>query len=235
MRLTVPRFHKWMGVTVGVIFLLWVVSGIVMILPPLPAPRGGPPAVANYSGSTLSPAQAVALVAGREADSGAVTSLVLLRLGNRSAYQITVKGGRSYLIDAGSGERVIITAELARGIAEENLGGDVPVRGVEELSHHDFRYPAGSLPVYRVLFADPRETVAYVATRDGSVRLSDWRHRVRATIGGLHTFQPVELLTGSDSLRVTLLHLASLISIALIATGYYMSLPKRRGAARPPD
>ena len=230
MTLTVPRFHKWMGVTVGVIFLLWVARCIVMILPPLPAPRGGPAAPPDYSGSTVSPAQAVALVAGREADSGAVTSLTLLRLGGRSAYQIIVKGGRSYLVDAGSGERVVITPELAQLIATESLGGDVPVRGVDQLAHHDFRYPAGPLPAYRVLFADPRETVAYVSVRDGSVRLSDWRHRVRATIGGLHTFQPVELLSGSDSLRVTLLHLTSLISVALIATGYYMSLPTRRKA-----
>ena len=59
------KVHKWVAVTVGVFFLMWLISGIVMILPnrvyrPVPGRKLAP---VDYRDVTVSPAEALATLA----------------------------------------------------------------------------------------------------------------------------------------------------------------------------
>jgi len=221
--------HKWLGICIGVVVFVWVVSGVVLILPRRAVPRA-PAAAMDWSQASLSPGQIAALVAAT-GDSGEIQDLSLIRLRNRPVFLAEIRKGRRHLLDAATGAPIEITAQLAESIAVEGLRTPAPVTGVERLTRHDWRY-SGALPAYRVVFDDARRTVAYVIERDGNLVLGDRGIRIRAVIAGLHTFQPLRLLTGNTS-RVFSLYLTSVVAVLLVLTGYYLVLPKKWRRRRP--
>lgn len=221
--------HKWLGICMGVVVFIWVVSGVVMILPRGAVPQAKTPQP-DWSSAVLSPAQAAALVAAT-GDTAGIQNISLVRLRNRPVFLAEMRGGRRHLHDAATGTPIEVTAALAESIAVEGLRAPKPVTRVERLEKPDWRY-AGRVPAYRVEFADPKRTVAYVTERDGGLQLGDRGIRIRAVITGLHTFQPLSLLGGNTS-RLAALHLTSAVAVLLVLTGYYLVLPKRWRRRRP--
>lgn len=229
---TVYKLHRWIAIFFGVILLNQLISGAVMVLPlPDPTePERHPPI--DYQSITLSPAgalEALAQASPEEVQDRLVRAVTLRQLLGRLLYEVKLHGGGTHLIDAESGEMVEITPELAARIARSTLGTSATARQVERLEHYDYRWRHGALPVYRVTLEDSEVSVVYVSVDSGEVGgRSDRWGRIRGLIGGgLHEFQPVGWLLGSNRARKALLLLLSLVGVATALTGYYLALPRR--------
>jgi hypothetical protein len=99
-----------------------------------------------------------------------------------------------------------------------------------ELIHRKDRGYAGSLPAWRVRFADGDATWFQVGVQDGRVLLSTTASRRSSTLIGLHTFGSLTALHLERAQTRLLLIGASAIAIVGVLTGYILSLPRRRRA-----
>jgi hypothetical protein len=224
----IHRVHKWLGVTAGIFLLVWLISGIVMVLPDLipsssrqPAPR-----LLNVEAIEMPPAEAIAAAAESLRKSLNVISMALLTIRNVVVYQITMRDGGSLLIDPRTRRVFEITPELAELIVRDNFPTQASIHRIERVEHHDLSYPWGALPAYRVVFGDKPDIVYHVSTRDGAVQLSDPWSRVQAAIGSLHTFEPLKYIVQKDEVRNGLLILLSVVGVGTAATGYYLALSR---------
>lgn len=226
------KVHKWIGVGIGLILLMWIVTGLL-----IGGGGGGggrPAAKPDFSRATVSPAAALAVAA--QGDSGLIPvgSVALDLVAGRLVYRISGPRGRSVLVDATSGDRVEIGESLAREVAAA-IAPQARVQRVLVLRKHDPGYPRGNLPAWRVVLDDRAETWVQLSN-DGATVISTADQRGKATLHNLHTFAALRgLHLGSLGIRI-LFVVASVISIASVATGYYLSLPKRwrpfRGAPK---
>ncbi len=233
MRKTIYKVHKWIAATVGVFFLMWLISGIVMILPNrfyAPVLQRTPPPL-NFREITVSPAEAVANLAKALGSYPEVSSVGLKRIRDTVVYHITMKPSGSHLIDARSGQVFTITPKIAEQIARDDFPSHGRVLQIDLVTRHTFAYPWGSLPAYRVVFNDDRATVSHVSMSDGTVRRSDRLSRIKAAIKGMHTFEPVKLITERDAVRKGLLLLLAVVGIGAAGTGYYLAMLSQAASA----
>jgi uncharacterized iron-regulated membrane protein len=228
------KIHKWVAVSVGLFILIWLLTGIVMILPPLfpGSDHKQESRPLNFREATVSPAEAVNELARVLGSFPEVNWVSLRRVGDTLAYQISLKSGSSYLIDTRSRQLFTVTPEMAEQIARGESSLQTNVHQIELLRRHTFDYSWGPLPAYRISFNDEWGTVSYVSTIDGTVQRSDRRSRIRAAITSLHTFEPLTLVTERDRVRKGALLLLSFIGIGATATGYYLALPRRQASRR---
>ncbi len=220
------KVHKWVGVAVGVVLLMWIVTGVLLSAGEgRGKDRGAPP---DYGMATVAPAAAVA--AATRGDSGlhAIRGVELDRLGDRVIYRVKGSPRGTALIDAGTAERIVITESLARALAQSAVPGS-PIVSAELIRANDRGYP-GSLPAWRVRFGDEGATWFHVGTQDGLINISTTTSRTSSTLHGLHTFGSLTALHIERRHIRLLLIGASLVALAVVVTGYVLSLPRRRRA-----
>ncbi len=224
-RWPVRRIHKWMSVAVGACIFTWVVSGLVIIAPVGTRTRPAATARPDFSVMAVSPAQAVA--AARAAHPGAeVTNLTMRRLGPELAFQVTLRGAGAVLVDARTAQLVSVTPELAARLVLEGLPAGATVARVERVERRQFGY-FGPLPAFRVDIADDALTRGFVSVSTGEVVRTDRAGRLRLFVGSFHEFFPLEWLSGGELIRPWLLWITSLVAIAIVLTGYWISLPRK--------
>jgi uncharacterized iron-regulated membrane protein len=223
------RIHKWFAVTVGMFLLVWLFSGIIMVLPPI-SPGPDPvrqAASVDFRDVTLSPAQAVANLENALGTSSQVSSVSLKRIQDVVVYEIRSRNGGPHLIDAVSGQPFSITRDLAERYILDTYPSEGRVQKVETVKQHSYAYQWGPLPAYWVVLDSDPSVDFYVSINDGAVRRSDRWNRLRGVLESFHTFEPVKLLTKRDELRKGLLVLLSMVGIVAAATGYYLFLGRR--------
>jgi len=165
------RIHKWVGLIIGLQFLLWALSGSVMAL--LDKDKVG-----GHGGGM---GHSHPLPAGEYFDVAAlprgepVEGLILRDLGARPVYEVhTAKGAR--LIDATSGEPVRVDQQLARDVA--SMMNEAPVREVSVLAKANLEARDFEGAMWRVDFADVENSSAYVSLDTGRflvMRGDTWR------------------------------------------------------------
>jgi len=145
------RIHKWVGLILGLQFLLWALSGSVMAL--LDKDKVG-----GHGGGM---SHAHPLPAGEYFDIASlprgepVTGVVLRDLGVRPVYELrTAKGVR--LVDATSGDDIRVDEGMAREVASIILKVSVSATPYLESRDHE-----GAM--WRVDFADAENSSAYVS------------------------------------------------------------------------
>ncbi len=207
--------HKWTGIGIGAVVIVWVVSTFALLFDHEPSTP--PPAPERLSALVISPAEAIRRSALAE-DTVGVTGLSLQPLGDRIVWRVQRRGRPAVLVDGETGDPVAITSELAAAVAHRTTSGQVTSVAFQDT--HSADYPAGRIPVYRVDLADGRS--AFVAASDGSVVV---RHRgfwSRTRIGDLHTFDPLRLLPRGNEIRMGSLLLTGAISLMLSVTGFVL-------------
>lgn len=221
--------HKWMGILVGLVLLMWTVTGIIMVLPVKRVrDTGNKPLDAGRA--TVSPAQALARLT--EPDStAAVRSIALIQILDNVVYQVETRR-RTVLINAETAEPFEISAAVAGRIARGALRGTPGNVTVEHLTSYDARYSSGDLPAFRVSLGDSASTVSYVSARNGSIVSADSRRRLRSIVGKLHDFSAIKAVIGADWVHRFLAITACVVSIISIFTGYWLALPRRQVARR---
>ena len=169
------RLHKWVGLLVGLQFLLWLGSGLGMsLLDPEriagSAQRAATPAARAWPAATLSPADA--LRAARQPAATLDSGWLL----DRPVYRLQSTQGTE-VIDAGSGRRIAIDPTLALQVAQAAYRGD-GVPAAPQRLQHSLETRAHPDPVWRVDFGDAQDTSIYVSADSGQVlehRTATWR------------------------------------------------------------
>jgi len=215
------RIHKWIGVGIGVVLVMWVMTGILIPGDERPTRRHD---LAGLARAMVPPAVAIRVAQASQPSPGAITSVTLGALGDRPVYEVRwEEDGR--IVDAVSGGMLDIDEARARALAEAEYPGG-RIRSVEQIHRRDRGYQFGLFPVWRIRFDDQAGTWVHVATREARVVLNTRWDRAKTTMRGLHTFATLRILRIPGDGIYPLLLTASLIALAGIFTGYYLSLPK---------
>lgn len=169
------KIHKWVGLVIGLQFLVWAISGTAMALLDMDEVAGGkaattaPPPV--LIGSTAWPVV-------REALSGEQLEALRLRpLDGRTVIE-TEAGGTTRLFDAVDGRVVAIDRTAAAAIARSAHPQGAPVSAVTHLEELPLAVREHALPVWQVDFADPTNSSYYVSGTTGELlerRNDSWR------------------------------------------------------------
>ena len=227
--LSMRWWHNWIGVFIGVVLTLWVVSGLIMILPVSDIARSGAGTGApiTWTDVTVSPAQAAQAALATGAPS--VRSLELKRIRDGVAYLVRVEPNGSVLVDGRTGAVITITDSLAAAIAADAVpGGIKAVRHVERVDTPGNYSGHGPLPAYRVTFTDAAETEAWVQVFTGDVRRSTANDRFKTVWGhNTHVFSPMNDGPGGNRSRLGALWITSIISLIAMVAGYWLALPAR--------
>jgi len=173
--LLIRTLHKWFGLILGLQFLLWTVSGAMMALLDhhkvsgehtvrAPAPLAAP--------TQLVPIGELATVIGAP-----IQGVTLRPLNDRYVYEVKTAAGTS-MLDAASGEPVVVDAAAARGLAAAAYVGEGRITAIESVTKHGLETRGLVLPLWKVSFNDADNTTLYVAAATGDVverRTNSWR------------------------------------------------------------
>jgi len=160
--------HRWLGILGGLLFVVWFVSGIIMMYARMPeldaAERLARLTSINSSFIRALPA------APAEAD---ITRLSISTLEGRPVFRV-IAGGRTALSFADTGDPVpAVDAEQALRIARAFVSGVNAVRYDARLTDADqWAFGVrGRVPLHRIAVEDPPGTHLYVAENGGDVVL----------------------------------------------------------------
>ena len=193
----IRKTHRWLGVILGIQFLLWTIGGLYFSWSNMDEihgdfqKRNAPLLSSNIS--LVSPTVVLDTVKKvHRIDS--VVSIQLIEIMGKPFYQIRCVGAvqskanhdhsmqaMNHLANAETGElRGPLTKEEATEVAKRRFNGEPEVKSVEYLigtnSHHEYR--ENPLPAYAITFVHPSKTTVYVATELGTVqkfRNNKWR------------------------------------------------------------
>jgi len=158
--------HRWLGIAGGLLFIVWFVSGIVMMYARMPAldpveRLGRLPAIAPASIRVPPPAAADVTL----------SAISLSSLEGRPVYRLS-SGGRTRFAFADTGGEVpAVDADQAVRIGRAFLGGHVPVRHDARLLDSD-QWTFGvrrQMPMHRLIVDDAAGTRLYVTENGGDV------------------------------------------------------------------
>jgi hypothetical protein len=223
--------HRWIFIFVGIFMVTWLLSGILMAMPPYwfgPTAHHRNPQ-ADFRSVVISPAEAISRMEQHTGQPANVTDIRLRQINNDILYAIRLEEGGEQLVNATTGEEFVFTPELATSIIRKNFRIETPLIEVRKLESHSRDYPWGSLPVYRLDFADDGSANYFVAEQDLKIFRSSTLTRVRAAINSLHAFDPVKLISDNDWVRKGLLIVIGTIGLAGALIGVWLTLPIGRG------
>lgn len=165
------KIHKWVGLILGLQFVLWTVSGAVMALLDMEK-VGGHSAAPSAAGASAWPSSlSVPPI------NGTIEGLTLRRIADRPVYEVKDAEGLR-LVDASSGQRIVVDAPLATEIARKAFHHEEPVRSVTllEKANLEARDHAGRM--WRVDFVNDDNSSSYVSAETGRAlvdRSDTWR------------------------------------------------------------
>lgn len=241
--LRIRKTHRYLGLFIGIQFLLWTLGGLYFSWSNLDDIHGDhlkrPVSGFPASQSLVSPSVPLQALQQRGIDS--ILTISLINVLNQPFYQLSYRMqygvGHSLmhtqLADAKTGRlRGELTQAEATALAQQRFAGPSSVEQVEYLtttnSHHEYREKP--LPAYAVRFRQPAHATVYVAAQLGtvqSVRTDPWR--VFDMLWMLHTMD----YEGRDDFNNGLLRAFSILGLLTVSSGfalYFVSSPQlRRG------
>jgi hypothetical protein len=222
------KYHRWLAVISGGFFIVWVLTGILMMVPLPPQNSGTSKKVTfDFRMATLAPSDAIAALEENLGKAVEVKEVRLYQVLGNLVYQILIKNARSYLIDAQTGKEIIIDKLMAENIAKSYLPGHMKILKTEYFETHTSEYPYGSLPAYKISFNDTWKTISIVEAYGGKERHKNILLKIKQTIEGFHFFTPIEQVTGSPWLRKGILILVGILGMGAACTGYYLAYNRR--------
>lgn len=230
----VRQTHRYLGLFIGVQFVLWTLGGLYFSWTDLDEVHGDhlrtPPAMLRGDIPLSSPAGAIEAIRAREpVDS--LAAIELDQLLGEPVYRIqyfTRANGRAVrrtqLADATTGRlRPPVMREEAIRMAEGALAPDAPVRAMEYLTesnvarHHEYREQP--LPAWAVSFREPAGATVYVAAEQGAVRsIRNDQWRVFDFLWMLHTMD----YAGRDNFNNLLLRAFSVLGLVTVLSGFVL-------------
>lgn len=229
--LRIRKTHRYLGLFIGVQFLLWTLGGLYFSWSNLDVIHGD-----HLKRTTeglplglwvVSPSVPMQLLSQRGA-TGSLLGVQLIEVLGKPIYQLTYQdkqedGHRrrhTQLADARTGQlRPELTRPEAIALAQQRFAGPSAMERVEYLTstngHHEYREKP--LPAYAVTFRQPAHATVYVAAQLGTVqtvRTDPWR--VFDLLWMLHTMD----YEGRDDINNNLLRVFSVLGLLTISSGF---------------
>lgn len=231
----VRRIHRWLGIFIGIQFLLWTAGGLYFSWTDLDEVHGDhlqrPRPHLRADAALASPS----VVLERLRAAGPVDSLAaleLIRVLDAPVYRVAyfTRSGekverRVRLADATTGalRPAVAREEAVRMARAAFVHPEAPLRRVEYLTpgevgrHHEYR--AQPLPAWAVAFAHPSGATAYVAAETGTVvRVRNDKWRIFDFFWMLHTMD----YQGRDDFNNLVLRAFSLLGLATVGSGFLL-------------
>jgi uncharacterized iron-regulated membrane protein len=169
------KIHKWVGLVIGLQFLIWAISGTVMALLPMEDVEGGEMAPET---ETAPPASDKAWPKIQRSLAGeAVTGLSLRSVLGRPVLEVAT-GRAIHLFDANDGQPIKIDRTAAQAIAAGVHPSGAPVTSVTPLRELTLAVREHELPIWQVDFRDKASSSYYVSGTTGEIlerRNDSWR------------------------------------------------------------
>ncbi len=225
------RTHKWVAWALGIQALLWMASGLYMTAISIDTIHGDH-LVRPADTTALSPSVALLSADALAARHPDMLSFKLKRFMGREVFEVREASGIAMLVDAQSGARVgPLDIDAARQLAVSHYVGTAPVEAVEWLDHAPQEVSTRPVPLWRVSFADRKETTLYLSPHTGELLAK--RHDLWRWFDLFWMLHIMDYDT-RDDINNWLLQLASWIGVAFSLTGVWLlfySFRRRRGRA----
>jgi len=169
------KIHKWVGLVIGLQFLVWAISGTAMALLDMDEVAGGE--MAEQAGPGLPTGSITWPTVQKALDDQPVMAVGLRSLPDRQALQVTTAKGVQ-LFDASNGSPISIDRGLAASIAAAAHPVGSKPSSVAPLSELTLPVREHELPIWQVNFADDRHSSYYVSGTTGELlerRDDSWR------------------------------------------------------------
>jgi uncharacterized iron-regulated membrane protein len=170
------RIHKWIGLILGLQFVIWTISGAMMAVLDMGEVAGGERLAAVETAALPRSGQGWEAVRQTLGETPITTVAVRPLLGRHVLEVGTPAGPR--LFDPGTGAAIEVDASLARKVAEASYPGAGEVASVTALEELTLPVREHSLPIWRVDFADDNDSSYYVSASTGKLlerRNDTWR------------------------------------------------------------
>lgn len=170
--------HKWLGLVVGLQILIWLASGLYMVIVDIDFIHGDS-LVKNTQQTVDVPKTPSVSIAVLRASYQDVKQIALKPLMGKTYYSVTTIDNR-YLVDPESGDVISPLGEsAAREIAVYHFAGKAPVISASLISSNPpLEIQTRGLPLWRIDFEDRFETSFYIDPYSGSLvtrRHQYWR------------------------------------------------------------
>ncbi|MFD2586346.1 PepSY domain-containing protein [Croceitalea marina] len=219
----IRKAHRYLGLFLGIQFLLWTISGLYFSWTNIDEIHGDhfkqlPPSEPSFSN----------LLGTSDIESiPTITSLELTAIADKAYYWIN----DSILIDAKTGEKKSeITSDEALKVASRYVKRDLKVNSVLRIDsvgpHHEYR--GRPLPAYEISYASDENVKAYVALKNGAfqtVRHRNWRWFDFLWMTHTMDYQ------GRDNFNTLVLRAFSLMGLITVLSGFslwFISSPSIR-------
>ncbi|RPD43500.1 PepSY domain-containing protein [Paracnuella aquatica] len=229
------KAHRYLGVVLGVQFLLWTIGGLYFSWVNIDEVHGDlqhrqPP---RLTGKTHLESPDSLLHQLSDVDS--IHSFQLVNILTKPYYTLSYYSNgklKKVLADAGTGKiRAAIGREEAIRLAAASFNGNSKVQNIEYLesinNHHEYREKP--LPAWAVTFDHPTNTTVYVSAEFGKVesfRNNKWR--MFDFLWMLHTMD----YKGRDNINNWLLRAFSIFGLLTIISGFMLFWMSRKKSKR---
>ncbi len=218
------KWHRYLGLILGVQFLLWTIGGLYFSWTNIDEIRGD--TLKNEKPFLVADADFVSpavFLSQQLKPSDSLVSLQLTSVLEKTCYEVVyISKGRKKvkLVNALNGEtRSPLNENEAKKIAINKLNVKAEITTVEYLTetgnHHEYR--ERPLPAYAITFGKPANTTVYISQEYGNVqtfRNNKWR--VFDFLWMLHTMD----YQGRDNLNNWLLRAFSIFGIVTLLSGF---------------
>ncbi|HSM63636.1 MAG TPA: PepSY domain-containing protein [Gillisia sp.] len=225
--LKIRKAHRYLGLFLGLQFIMWTVSGLYFSWTDIDEIHGD-----QFLNQTMTKTSFSNLISPAEIESNKdITSLELLNIADKPYYWVN----ENELFDARTGDsKNGITKDEALYIAKKNIRDDLKVASIDTLTetggHHEFRQrkDVGKLPAYVVSYSNDEALKAYISVNNGqfqTVRHRDWR--IFDFLWMTHTMD----YEGRDDFNNWILRIFSVLGLITVFSGFllwYTSSPTVR-------
>ncbi|RJG11763.1 PepSY domain-containing protein [Massilia cavernae] len=213
----VRRAHKWIGLVIGVQALLWMISGLYMVVVPLEVIHGDH--LAHVSSEPLTPsANRIAQSALAERYPG-ITSVRLKNMLGKEVYEIR-QGSDAALVDAATGSKISpLDRDTIKALADESYVGEGSIRGIEWVTKAPQEVGKRPVPLWAVHYEESGDTTLYFSPHTGD--LVARRHNLWRWFDFLWMFHIMDYETRND-VNNTLLRVASATGLLFALSGAWL-------------
>ena len=166
--ITLRKFHKWLGLAIGLQVVIWVTSGLIISILDHDIVAGNTTKIALPAAAPLGDVGSLFPIDRLQGiPSNKFEGITLRRLDDILVYQIDAETSK-HIFNAETGELVTITRTWAERNALASYRGKGEIVSSNHLTEGSPEAP-GSQPVWQVAFNDSLATRVYVSSIDGRV------------------------------------------------------------------
>ncbi len=209
----IRKAHRYLGLFLGVQFLVWTISGLYFSWTDLDEIHGD-----QYVKATIPRSGFIDLLAPKHQAGREIESLALRDKAGQPYYWVN----NQVLVHAQTGEeKPEVTREEALAVAARYMMAGLEVAGIQRITEvgaqHEYR--GRPLPAWVIDYRHPAALKAYVAARDGSfqqVRHRSWRWFDFLWMTHTMDYQ------GRDNINTWLLRAFSLMGLITVLSGFLL-------------